>query len=137
MSTNDATAPAGDDPAIKLAAAADAPAAEDKKDKPRDSKGWDGKLRIQKDGPADLDDDPEDGESGLDSEEEEAGEARARVVQGEAVEGEVLDADEDLLDDTPEDEDQIDLVHMRISDITALRLERFRQLKVCSSPYCV
>jgi protein phosphatase 1 regulatory subunit 7 len=42
-----------------------------------------------------------------------------------------LAADEDLLDDTPEDEDDIEIVHSKISDMSALRLERFKQMKVC------
>jgi protein phosphatase 1 regulatory subunit 7 len=88
--------------------------------KPRDSKGWDGKLRLDKsvqlDGPytAGANSDPEA------SEDEDKDEGPAP---------EQLAADEDLLDDVPEDEDQIDLVHMRVSSIPALRLERFRKLK--------
>lgn len=90
----------------------------EKKDhKPRDSKGWDGKLRVDKsmlvDGPPDL---------GAESEPE--------VSEDEGPPPEQLAADEDLLDDVPEDEDEIELVHMRISSIPALRLERFNKLKV-------
>ena len=38
-------------------------------------------------------------------------------------------ADEDLLDDWPLDEDEVDLVHRRVSSLPALRLERFKNLK--------
>lgn len=89
----------------------------DKKDKPRDSKGWDGKLRLDKsvlvDGPPDpgAESDPE-------------------VSEDEGPPPEQLAADEDLLDDYPADEDDISLVHMRVSNMPALRLERFSKLKV-------
>ncbi|KAF2677825.1 L domain-like protein [Lentithecium fluviatile CBS 122367] len=90
--------------------------ARNKEDRPRDSKGWDGKLRLDKsvlvDGPH---------EPGAQSDAEES--------EDEGPPPEQLAADEDLLDDFPEDEDEIDLVHLRISSIPALRLERFRKLK--------
>ena len=94
--------------------------------KPRDSKGWDGKLRLNKsvqlDGPhgAGADSDPEA------SEDEDADKNKDKNA---GPPPEQLAADEDLLDDVPDDEDQIDLVHLRISSIPALRLERFRKLK--------
>ena len=92
---------------------------DEKKDKPRDSKGWDGKLRLDKSG---------DGPSVARIESDGEGES-----EDEAPPPEQLAADEDLLDDVPADEDEIDLVHLRISSIPALRLERFEKLKVGSS----
>lgn len=47
----------------------------------------------------------------------------------EAPPTEQIDADEDLLDDYPLDSEDVDLVHCRISSISALKLERFSQLK--------
>ena len=93
---------------------------EDKEDhKPRDSNGWDGKLRIDK---MSLTDEPRDPHAQVVSEPE--------VSDDEGPPPEQLAADEDLLDDTPEDEDEIELVHCKISDMTSLRLERFKQMKV-------
>jgi protein phosphatase 1 regulatory subunit 7 len=91
---------------------------------PRDSKGWDGKLRIDK--------------KALQGEEVPADGAHSEAEESEAEdEGpppEQISADEDLLDDVPEDETEIDLVHCRISSIPALRLERFTKLQVSSPP---
>ena len=43
-----------------------------------------------------------------------------------------IEADEDLLDEYPEDTEDIDLVHCRVSSIPALRLERFKQVeRIC------
>ena len=84
--------------------------------KPRDSRGWDGKLRVVPKqtvlaNPEALTDpdysDPEN----------------------VSVPVEQIEADEDLLDDYPVDTDDIDLVHCRISSIPALRLERFTRLE--------
>lgn len=86
--------------------------------RPRDSRGWDGKLRIGKK----KDDDAENGAS--------AGEEESQGEEEEGPEPEQVPADEDLLDDVPEDEEDVDLVHCRIQSIPALRLERFRKLKV-------
>ena len=98
---------------------------ENKKDhRPRDSKGWDGKLRLDKtvqlDGPREAGgaSDPEASED----EDEDKG-------KNEGPPPEQLSADEDLLDDWADDEDQIDLVHMRVSSMSALKLERFRKLQ--------
>ncbi len=41
-----------------------------------------------------------------------------------------IQADEDLLDDVPDDEDEIELVHCKIADMSKLKLERFKQMKV-------
>jgi protein phosphatase 1 regulatory subunit 7 len=92
---------------------------QDKEDnKPRDSKGWDGKLRLDR---MTISEEPRD--------------PRAEVVSDaesddEAPPPEQLPADEDLLDDTPEDEDEIELVHCKVADMTSLRLDRFKQMKV-------
>ncbi|KAJ4294046.1 protein phosphatase regulatory subunit Sds22 [Kalmusia sp. IMI 367209] len=86
-----------------------------KKDRPRDSKGWDGKLRVGKSVLVDGRD--KDAESEPDESED------------EGPPPEQLPADEDLLEEYPEDEDEIELVHMRISNMAALRLERFKNLK--------
>lgn len=89
--------------------------------KPRDSKGWDGKLRLDK---MTLGDVPRDPTVEVESEPE--------VSDDEGPPPEQLAADEDLLDDTPEDEDEIELVHCKVSDMDSLRLERFKQMKVPS-----
>ncbi|KAF2751114.1 protein phosphatase 1 regulatory subunit 7 [Sporormia fimetaria CBS 119925] len=88
--------------------------------RPRDSKGWDGKLRLPKKGCLDG----EEGPSGSTP-----ASPRARVVTEEGPAPDTLEADEDLLDDVPEDEEDIDLVHCRVESIPALRLERFKKLK--------
>lgn len=95
---------------------------DDEKDghKPRDSSGWDGKLRIDK---MTIGDEPRDPHAQVVSDPE--------VSDDEGPPPEQLAADEDLLDDTPEDEDDIEIVHSKISDMSALRLERFKQMKVC------
>ncbi|KAI9805869.1 MAG: hypothetical protein M1825_000483 [Sarcosagium campestre] len=82
---------------------------------PRDSKGWDGKLRVDRravvtNPNAMSDAEDSDGD--------------------EAPPQEQIDADEDLLDDYPLDTEDIDLVHCRISSIEALRLERFTRVEV-------
>ncbi|KKK22595.1 hypothetical protein ARAM_007344 [Aspergillus rambellii] len=82
----------------------------------KDSKGWDGKLRV---------------------------EPKATITNPEALEDpdysdsdappvEEIVADEDLLEDEDEDVEEIDLVHCRIGSIAALRLERFTKLqRIC------
>lgn len=93
---------------------------EDKDDhKPRDSKGWDGKLRLDK---MTLSDEPRDPHAQVVSD--------AEASDEEGPPPEQLPADEDLLDDTPEDEDDIELVHCKVGDMTSLRLDRFKQMKV-------
>lgn len=87
--------------------------------KPRDSKGWDGKLRLDK---MTLGDVPRDPRVEVESEPEES--------DDEGPPPEQLAADEDLLDDVPEDEDEIELVHCKVADMDSLRLERFKQMKV-------
>ncbi|KAI9677156.1 MAG: hypothetical protein M1829_002730 [Trizodia sp. TS-e1964] len=80
------------------------------------AKGWDGKLRVDR---------------------------KSVVVDRQAISDpeysdddapptELIQADEDLLEDYPLDSDEIDLVHCRVSSISALRLERFTMVqKVC------
>jgi len=87
---------------------------QDKHDAPRDSKGWDGKLRVDRraqvvgaDGTSDADESEDEG-----------------------PQPEEIAADEDLLDDVDADEEEIELVHFRISSIPALRLERFNKVQV-------
>ena len=94
--------------------------------KPRDSKGWDGKLRVDK---LALSDEPKDPTVEIESEPE--------VSDDEGPPPEQLPADEDLLDDMPEDEDEIELVHCKISDMASLRLERFKQMKVLYLSGCL
>lgn len=88
----------------------------EKKDKPRDSKGWDGKLRVDK-------------SVLVNGRDQDAAESEPEVSEDEGPPPEQLPADEDLLEDYPEDEEEIELVHLRISDMAALRLERFKKLK--------
>ncbi|KAI9837050.1 MAG: hypothetical protein M1819_000699 [Sarea resinae] len=83
---------------------------------PRDSKGWDGKLRVDRrpviTNPEALSD-PE-------------------YSDPEAPPVEQIEADEDLLEDYEPDTDEIDLVHCRVSSIPALHLERFPKVeKLC------
>ena len=87
--------------------------------KPRDSKGWDGKLRVDR---MTLTDEPRDPHAQVLSDPE--------VSDDDAPPPEQLAADEDLLDDVPDDEDDIELVHCKVSDMSSLRLERFKQMKV-------
>jgi protein phosphatase 1 regulatory subunit 7 len=81
------------------------------------SRGWDGKLRMTPRSatlanPEALSD-PE-------------------YSDPEAPPVEQIEADEDLLDDYPEDTEDIDLVHCRISSMKALRLERFNRVeRIC------
>ncbi|RHZ51539.1 putative protein phosphatase PP1 regulatory subunit Sds22 [Aspergillus thermomutatus] len=82
----------------------------------KDSKGWDGKLRV---------------------------EPKATITNPEALEDpdysdsdappvEEIEADEDLLEDEDRETQEIDLVHCRITSIPALRLERFPKLqRIC------
>jgi protein phosphatase 1 regulatory subunit 7 len=110
------------DPAKTDANGATALRDEDSEDhKPRDSKGWDGKLRVDK---LALSDEPRDPTVEIQSDPE--------ASEDEGPPPEQLPADEDLLDDTPEDEEEIELVHCKISDMSSLRLERFKQMKVRS-----
>ncbi|KAL9050159.1 MAG: hypothetical protein Q9162_006793 [Coniocarpon cinnabarinum] len=91
---------------------------ENVKDSPpvRSINGWDGKLRV---GKAELN--GTNLESPPQSDNEDPPE--------ETVDGEQINADEDLLDDIPSDETDIDLNHCRVVSIPALHLERFPKLE--------
>jgi protein phosphatase 1 regulatory subunit 7 len=117
MSSAEATPPEEHDPASANDIHIEAPEQEKKDHRPRDSKGWDGKLRIKKKGAG-----GDEASAGGQSEPEES--------EDEGPPPEQLAADEDLLDDVPDDEEDIDLVHCRISSIPALKLDRFKKLKV-------
>ncbi|KAF4634081.1 hypothetical protein G7Y89_g4028 [Cudoniella acicularis] len=78
---------------------------------PRSSSGWDGKLRLEK--KAELAN-PEALSDPEYSDDE------------QVLPGEVIDADEDLLDDYPSDTEEIDCVHARVSSIPLLKLDRFK-----------
>ncbi|KAL6713786.1 protein phosphatase regulatory subunit Sds22 [Lecanora helva] len=84
--------------------------------RPHDSKGWDGKLRVDRRAVvtnAEILSDPE-------------------YSDEDAPPVDQINADEDLLEDYELDSDDIDLVHCRISSIPALRLERFTKVqKLC------
>lgn len=79
---------------------------------PRNSKGWDGKLRVEKKAvlanPEALSD-PE-------------------YSDEDAPPVDQINADEDLLEDEDPETDQIDLVHCKIQSVPALHLERFRKV---------
>ncbi|KAI8961972.1 protein phosphatases PP1 regulatory subunit sds22 [Daldinia sp. FL1419] len=79
----------------------------------RDSKGWDGKLRVDRNA---LFKNPEALSDPEYSDDE-------NVLPGQEI-----SADEDLLDDEDPDADDISLSHSRISSISALRLERFKKV---------
>ncbi|KAK1595892.1 protein phosphatase 1 regulatory subunit SDS22 [Colletotrichum navitas] len=78
----------------------------------RNSKGWDGKLRVQRTAvlanPEVLSDPESDDEN--------------------VIPGEELPADEDLLDGEDPDTDELIVSHARVSSIPALRLERFQKV---------
>ena len=84
---------------------------------PRDSKGWDGKLRVDKRAVV----------RGMDG----GGEAESEPEQeeDEGPQPEEIEADEDLTADFEDDAEEIDLVQCRISSIQALKLERFTKLQ--------
>ncbi|KAJ8066543.1 hypothetical protein OCU04_005599 [Sclerotinia nivalis] len=85
---------------------------------PRSGSGWDGKLRIEK----------ENGKK-LELVNPEALSDPEYSDEENVVPGEIINADEDLLDDYPLDTEEIDLVHARISSIPSLRLSRFSQVQ--------
>jgi protein phosphatase 1 regulatory subunit 7 len=84
--------------------------------KPRDSHGWDGKLRIVP-------------KQAVLANPEALTDPDYSDPENVSVPVEQIEADEDLLDDYPVDAEDIDLVHCRISSIPALRLERFTRLE--------
>jgi len=84
---------------------------------PRSSSGWDGKLRVEKK---------------LELANPEALSDPEYSDEENVVPGEVINADEDLLDDYPLDTTEIDLVHARISSIPSLKLSRFTSvIRLC------
>lgn len=91
----------------------------DEHDKPRDSKGWDGKLRVEKNVVVKYPTGPNT-----------APQSDVEESEDEAFQPDEIQADEDLLDDMPEEEDEIELVHCKIADMSRLKLERFKQMKV-------
>ncbi|KAH9866511.1 Protein phosphatase 1 regulatory subunit sds22 [Plenodomus biglobosus] len=114
---NTAAPPSERDPTMADAQGSNDDDKDDHDHRPRDSKGWDGKLRVDK---MTLADEPRDPHAQVVSDPE---------SEDEGPPPERLAADEDLLDDTPEDEDDIELVHCKVSDMASLRLERFKQMK--------
>ncbi|KAH7117833.1 hypothetical protein B0J11DRAFT_536817 [Dendryphion nanum] len=89
--------------------------------KPRDSKGWDGKLRMEKKVVVHGVDQDADAESDAEASEDEHPASELPTEQ--------LAADEDLLEDVDVNDDQIDLIHYKVQSIPALRLERFTKLQ--------
>ncbi|CAK7209591.1 protein phosphatase regulatory subunit Sds22 [Sporothrix bragantina] len=106
----------------------------------RNSKGWDGKLRLPKrdaSPPADPSPEAPEGET--------AGAGPSVVLanpealsdpeysdEDNVVPGEVISADEDLLNEEDPDTDEIFATHARIHSIEALHLERFKKVqKIC------
>lgn len=81
---------------------------------PKDSKGWDGKLRVEK---KIVLANPEAISDAEYSDEE------------NVLPGDTLPADEDLLEDEPDDVEEIDCIHSRIATVPSLHLERFTKLR--------
>ncbi|CAK7200954.1 protein phosphatase regulatory subunit Sds22 [Sporothrix eucalyptigena] len=89
----------------------------------RNSRGWDGKLRLPK---------KEDPQPGVVLANPEALSDPEYSDEDNVVPGDVILADEDLLNDEDPDTDEIFATHARIHSIDALRLERFpRVQKIC------
>ncbi|KAF7561943.1 hypothetical protein G7046_g2198 [Stylonectria norvegica] len=83
----------------------------------RNSKGWDGKLRVPKSAVLTNPEALSDPEYSDDS---------------NVLEGEEIDADEDLLEDEDSDTDEIMCTHSRVGSITSLKLERFKKVaRIC------
>jgi len=103
------------------------------RESPRNSKGWDGKLRITKDmddteeaeAPSPPDSDVEEN----DEEQAISNKPKAQITQVVEVPGYSVPADEDLLSDVEDNETDIDLNHARIKAIPPLQLARFTQLQ--------
>ncbi|KAL3423459.1 Protein phosphatase 1 regulatory subunit SDS22 [Phlyctema vagabunda] len=85
---------------------------------PRSSSGWDGKLRVEK-----------EKEKNLVLANPEAISDPEYSDEEHVLPGETIDADEDLLDDYPLDEEDVDCIHARVTSIPSLRLERFTKVK--------
>ncbi|KAF2675550.1 L domain-like protein [Microthyrium microscopicum] len=92
--------------------------------------GWDGKLRIS-DINGTNDDDSAVSSEGED-EHSHPVQRHAVVQQGASIEGDKIEADEDLLADYEDDAEDIDLTHCRISSVSKLGLDRFKKvLRLC------
>ena len=84
--------------------------------KPRDSQGWDGKLRVTP-------------KQAVLANPEALSDPEYSDPENVSAPNEQIEADEDLLDEYPADTDDIDLVHCRITSVPALKLERFTKLE--------
>jgi protein phosphatase 1 regulatory subunit 7 len=84
--------------------------------KPRNSEGWDGKLRVTP-------------KQAVLANPEALSDPDYSDPENVSAPTEQIEADEDLLDEYPTDTEDIDLVHCRISSVSALRLERFTKLE--------
>lgn len=103
------------------------------RESPRDSKGWDGKLRVTKEmdeteeleapSPPDSDVEENDAEQAI------SNKPKAQINQVVEVPGYEVPADEDLLSDVDDNETDIDLNHARIKEIPPLQLGRFTKLQ--------
>jgi protein phosphatase 1 regulatory subunit 7 len=93
----------------------DKPNGHEKHHPPRDSKGWDGKLRVDRRALA-------RGTDGLSDPEEEEDEDDGPLPD-------LIEADEDLTADLEEDIEEIDLIQCRISRVDSLKLDRFTKLE--------
>jgi protein phosphatase 1 regulatory subunit 7 len=117
--------------------------------------GWDGKLRMSDINGQDKDDSDSDASTTASQEEarkeqaalvaagpppnahliphpapmNQPGVRRALMQQGPPVPGDEIDADEDLLAEYDPDTEEIDLIHLRISKIKKLGLDRFKKLQ--------
>ncbi|ELR06551.1 hypothetical protein VC83_07491 [Pseudogymnoascus destructans] len=91
-----------------------APQSDDQHPKsPRDSKGWDGKLRVER---RPVMTNPEAISDPEYSDEE-------NILRGEQI-----GPDEDLLLDEPSDVEEIDCIHSRVASVPSLNLDRFTKL---------
>ena len=95
----------------------------------RSKSGWDGKLRMGEINGDDNDssDADENGEH-ANGQTPHPDQRQAVVQQGEAVEGEQIEADEDLVAEYDDDTEDIELSHCRISSLQKLGLDRFSKL---------
>lgn len=107
----------------------------DSRGPPRNSKGWDGKLRVNKN--MEPIDEPE-APTPPDTDEEDVEEVErnngssaptAQITNVVEVPGYTVAADEDLLSDVDESETDIDLNHLRIKSLPPLQLDRFTQVE--------
>jgi protein phosphatase 1 regulatory subunit 7 len=106
----------------------------------RNKSGWDGKLRVgdalkstsaseSADGPVGAEGDHDDSDTTVETGTGPRGGPQEIPENSVVHPGEELLADEDLLTEYPDDTEEIDLVHCRISSIDSLELSRFMALK--------